>query len=478
MPDRREYILSLFGRFAFTGSDGRDIAPKSAKSQALIALLATSESGGRGRLWLQKRLWPASTPEKAATSLRQALSEIRRALGDDRGLLLTDRRSVSLDMARVTVGPREAGQEFLEGIGLSHIDEGIGAWLKHQRGVFSGARAEDVSLTPATAARPVIIFSGLGGGSDGFELVEDIFIDRVARSLRELLVVEVHVNGHSRPGSHTLGVDVQAFRHDDSRIGLRVRIYRSGSGALVWSGITSTRLMGAPPLEAMEIVSLGNQLIDSLSEALGGEPGGPARTDDPNALMRMALRRAGRGAAGDLEAADRMLAQSVKLGSAARGNAWRAQLRLMERAGLGAGQTGSLAGDAGAYVAEALEAEPQNSLVLAITANARLIADGDAVAAAEFARRSVSCNPSNPMAWTSLAAAKAALGDVAEARNLVDRSRRMSAGAPYGGHWWTAGCERLVASGLADCSRDGAVAEAVLAGHAGVGMAAEAGAAR
>ena len=76
VPDKAKLKLHLHGRFRFETADGEDIAPKSAKSQALIALLVTSETGGRGRLWLQKRLWPGKEAEKASTSLRQALSEI------------------------------------------------------------------------------------------------------------------------------------------------------------------------------------------------------------------------------------------------------------------------------------------------------------------------------------------------------------------------------------------------------------------
>ena len=63
--------LYLYGRFRIESDEGVDLAPKSAKSQTLLALLATSETGGRGRLWLQKRLWPNKDAQKASTSLRQ-----------------------------------------------------------------------------------------------------------------------------------------------------------------------------------------------------------------------------------------------------------------------------------------------------------------------------------------------------------------------------------------------------------------------
>ena len=125
--------LALYGRFRFVGPDGCDLAPKSAKSQTLIALLATSEKGGRGRLWLQKRLWPSSGSDKAAVSLRQSLSEVRRALGEERDLLFADRRSVSLDLDRIDLVEPAQDEEFLEGVGMSGADHGLPEWFERQR---------------------------------------------------------------------------------------------------------------------------------------------------------------------------------------------------------------------------------------------------------------------------------------------------------------------------------------------------------
>ena len=125
-------ILKLFGGFEFLTSEGRSIAPKSAKSRTLLALLATSQSGSRGRLWLQKRLWPDSDAEKAAMSLRQALSEIRRALGAHRELLWADRRYVGLDLDRIGLVAQGPGEVFLEDVG-GFAAKGLCGWLEEMR---------------------------------------------------------------------------------------------------------------------------------------------------------------------------------------------------------------------------------------------------------------------------------------------------------------------------------------------------------
>ena len=135
----KQLNLYLFGRFRLETTDGVDVAPKSAKSQALLALLATSDTGGRGRLWLQKRLWPEKPAEKASTSLRQSLSEIRRNLGDHRDLLKADRRSVTLDLDQICQAAGRPEDEFLEGIQLVEGDHGLEEWLErvHQRALLA-----------------------------------------------------------------------------------------------------------------------------------------------------------------------------------------------------------------------------------------------------------------------------------------------------------------------------------------------------
>ena len=117
--------LGLYGPFTLVDSKGISRAPKSAKSQVLIALVATNETGSRGRLWLQKMLWANSTLERASVSLRQTLSEVRRAFGPLRDVIKTDRRSVALDMSRILLLPKQEGQEFLDGTGQGFGNLGL-----------------------------------------------------------------------------------------------------------------------------------------------------------------------------------------------------------------------------------------------------------------------------------------------------------------------------------------------------------------
>ena len=445
-----EVTLALYGQFRMTSASGSDLAPKSAKSQALLALLATSDTGSRGRLWLQNKLWPKSDRERASVSLRQALSEIRRALGLYRDVLSADRRSVSLAQARICIADRLEGQEFLEGIGLSDDDHALGDWLTRERVQIE----TPVALPFRTRAtqvsrRPKIYFHTVGDGAQ-LKLIEDIFVDCVVRSLREALTVDVHVGGaHSVPDD-AFRVHVQAYAVEGAQVGIRGRIYHGAADELVWAGMTSTQLHGAPPVEDLEIVSLGNQLIDALADALTLKVSEAQDVRDANLLIRMAVRRIFRMRPEALSEADEMLAQAHEIAPRGLSAAWRAQLRVIQEVERHPGRSEDLPEEARDLCGLAMELEPLNSMVLAAVANTRLVLDEDVSACNELARRSVSLNPSNPLAWDSLSTAKLYAGEIGEAHALAVRAQKISTGSPFG-YWWDMGrCLTAALTGRGD----------------------------
>ncbi|MEM9426947.1 MAG: hypothetical protein AAGA06_09620 [Pseudomonadota bacterium] len=435
--------LFLYGRFRMEAADKTDRAPKSAKSQALVALLATSETGGRGRLWLQKRLWPGKEADKASTSLRQALSEIRRALGEDRDLLDSDRRSVTLDLNSIELVPAAPDAEFLEGIQLLDGDHGVSEWLDHHRLTKAPAVqpaavvVTDPYLKRAMPARPVVLFQTQSDKNSELGLIEDIFIDGVARSMRETLSADVRIDGATLD-PHAFRVEVQAYRGDGATVGIRSRVRHGAPETLVWSGMTSTQLHGAPPVEDLQFVALGNQLIDALAEAMTANIAESKDVRDANLLTRLAIRRIFTLKPENLRDADEMLSMAEELGAGALSSAWRAQLRVIQHVELHEGRSENLAEEARKLAVLALEREPMNSMVLAACANMRLVLDKDVNACLELARRSVRINPANPLAWDSLADAKLYAGEIGEAYALAVRAQKISSGSPFG-HWWDFG---------------------------------------
>ncbi len=433
--------LFLYGRFRLETAVGDDRAPKSAKSQALLALLATSETGGRGRLWLQKRLWPQKEADKASTSLRQALSEIRRALGEDRDLLEADRRSVTLDLSRLDLVPAAPGAEFLEGIQLLDGDHGLAEWLDHHRAIARAEPAQPIVMESYVQnnipPRPIVVFQTQSDKNSDLGLIEDIFIDCVARSMRETLSADVRIDGVT-VDPNAFRVEVQAYRGEGATVGIRSRVRHGSPDTLVWSGMTSTQLHGAPPVEDLQIVSLGNQLIDALAEAMTANISETQDVRDANLLTRLAIRRIFTLKPENLAEADRMLEMAEELGAGALSSAWRAQLRVIQHVELHQGRSENLPDEARKLAVLAMEREPMNSMVLAAVANTRLVLDNDVNSCMELARRSVRLNPANPLAWDSLATAKLYAGDIGEAHALAVRAQKISSGSPFG-HWWDFG---------------------------------------
>ena len=127
-----ELRIVLSGRFAVVSPGAGNLTPVGAKSQALLAMLASSPDRTRTRRWLAEKLWSDRGPDQASGSLRQALTDIRATLGVHSGLLGADRQKVWLDETRVAVQMTEAPHpEFLEGIDVR--DPEFGVWLRMER---------------------------------------------------------------------------------------------------------------------------------------------------------------------------------------------------------------------------------------------------------------------------------------------------------------------------------------------------------
>ena len=157
------------------------------------------------------------------------------------------------------------------------------------------------------------------------------------------------------------------------RWGIRSRVRHGAQDTLVWSGMTSTQLHGAPPVEDLQIVSLGNQLIDALAEAMTTPISEAKDVRDANLLTRLALRRIFTLRPENLVEADEMLAMAEELGAGALSSAWRAQLRVIQHVERHEGRSEDLPEEARRFCVNAMEREPMNSMVVAAVANSRLV---------------------------------------------------------------------------------------------------------
>lgn len=444
--------ISLSGRFRIQSGDDRDVTPKGAKNQALMALICTSPDLFRNRRWLEDKLWSDRGGDQASASLRQALSEIRRSLGVDAGVLVADRQKIGLCREKVLVDLSTSGElEFLEGMDVRDVE--FTAWLRNERHrqlSLSPISTDQFGAPPpptpsrevqfAAIRRPdhqnyIVVLQKSRQAADGLSLLEDLFIDCVALALRESLGMAVFTRRQKPEMPKTVEVSVQAFVANGGERFLRARAVELDTGRILWSGC-STGQKGLRVADEPEIVQFANHTVEVLGDALTMQS--HSGTMDALVLQRLAVRKLWTMNPARIAEAETLLSLSDQISPKGLNAARRAQLRalqLIERHGQ---DRQVLMEEADAYCRWALERDPNNSMVLAVVAYARCAIDDTPQRGAELARRSVRMNPNNPLGWDSLSYARLYAGELKEAHELAQKVQKIGSFAPNK-FWWDMG---------------------------------------
>lgn len=442
----------LTGRFRLESPQGQDITPKGVKTQALVALLAISPDLSRNRRWLEGKLWSDRGPAQASASLRQSLAELRRLLGPDQDILLADRQKVGLRRDRSEIDLSQSGErEFLEGIDVR--DPEFEIWLRDQRHRLlvdqplplrvQGAlrRPEAASPPPAPSLRSlrrpyVVVLQKSRGVADSLGLLEDLFIDAVALSLREALGVVVFLRPPSPELPDTLTVSVQAMSAGGDGRFLRVRAVEQASGQVIWSG-RSENLEATRGPEDLRLIHFANQAVEVLGDAISLQADGPSELDSL-ALHRLAVRKLWTMNPTRLIEAETLLALSDDMKPRSLNAARRAQLRVLQVIEGHVPDLPAARQEAMAFARLAMERDPNNSMVLAVVAYVHCALDDTPAQGVELARRSVRLNPNNPLAWDSLSYARLYSGQIEEAHALAQKVQSIGSTAPNK-FWWDMG---------------------------------------
>ncbi len=424
--------IRLSGRFAVFAPTGEPITPTAAKEQALLALLATSKTGERGRAWLQDKLWSDRAPQQAGSSLRHALSSLRRRLGEWQHIFETDHTSARLRLDLVDVFDLAADGEFLEGIDAR--DPEFEAWLALER----SKRHQSIVLPMVSerlAARRSVSLIANGAGNERLSLIESFLADSVAHTLRESLNVEVFSKPPKEPSKDALVARLQAFQLNEESVALRVCAENTATSRILWSGNITLRSDQAITHDNVDILTLGNQLVNAMADHLLVDAHHDHDRRDATSLGLSALKSLFTMNEDRVLDADQNLQEAYALDQRAIFLSWRAQLRgiqLVERHAIDAAElikTGLDLADM------ALRADPCNSMVLATVSNARLILDRDFSGAAHLSQQSIEANPSNPLAWWARSAASLYAQEAEDAYKFAVRGHQLAAGSPYR-FWW------------------------------------------
>ena len=130
-PPHCAWTVECCGSFALRHPDGREVAPRGRKAQAIIAYLVIHLDERVSRDRLIELLWPERAESQARGSLRQSLHEIRRAVPN---LIQADQQHVWVDRKDVHVHSSEhlSGDEVLFG-DLDGITAEFDDWLRRER---------------------------------------------------------------------------------------------------------------------------------------------------------------------------------------------------------------------------------------------------------------------------------------------------------------------------------------------------------
>ena len=378
--------------------------PTGAKSQALIALLATSANFERSRTWIQDKLWSDRAPEQGASSVRQSIYKIKAALGPLADIVRADRTSIQLDAKNVEVIIDPNMGEFLEGLDVR--DQEFESWLLQMRTELNQDR--QTSSVPAfgfgrvTSPPRKVIIKGVSDQNSEMAVEEHVLIDLLSLSLRENQSVEIDLNGENAQDQSAILVSFRCFELGEQALSLRVVAEDLRRNAVIMS--ETLRITGDKPSNQMDstVLNLCNRLIEIVQDYAAIKSAPLPYDSDASLLANIAVRKIFSISPDDLSTAETLLEQAYSIEQRGVFQAWHAQALVIKHIERFDCDQEALVEQADALCAAALAADPTNSNVLAAVANARCMIDRNVVAALELAKLAVRVNPGNPLAWWAL----------------------------------------------------------------------------
>lgn len=429
--------VRLHGRFRVLADSGADLTPQSAKSQALLALVLSNDEFERGRLWVQDKLWSDRPAKQGGDSLRQALRKIRIAFGNLSDILIASRSIVRLDRTRVeieTPDPKSRA-EFLEGIDIR--DSEFNLWLAEERslktspGLPFSASSYNRQYTGAIS----LLFQSESANPDLCQVLENRFIERVTRSIRENLNVAIlrQLPFQAQPG--ILLASVQVSKATERKFALRVSLEDVDANRILWSELGVAQIDDdQSPENETQMLALAHKMSDAIRWAALRQRDDRKTDTDANLLATMAVRKIFTLRNDELIEAERMLMQAFEIEKRGVYQSWLAQLytiQYVERLKT----LDQISEKSCAACAHALELEPENSNVLASVADANLAIRRNFARSAQLAKMSVEVNPSNPLAWWTMAAGHLYLNEKAKAHHAASIAQILAGGTRL--RFWT-----------------------------------------
>jgi len=463
---RPELRICVIGAFRVLAPDRQDLTPHGRKARALLAILALTPTRRRSRSALQDKLWSDRGPEQGAASLRQTLTEIRRAFGARyRDCLVSDMRGIGFDPDRVIVDLDTADlSEFastveapllLEDIDVA--DEEFEHWLRNQRTGFAQRIASSkpdragpskqsgiVTHTSSAPARPWIrILPPSATSSESGLFLSRLVGDRIAQGLVDQWGIEVRDDGEG-PHGVRLRVDALPVSRD---VAVNVALFSSDGALQLWSGSGAISLENVFVSDAPRLLALINQAVDVAGQYLNRAGSSPEACVAFRKAFE-AVQRMLKIELAEVDRADALLASAYEEDPRPVYLAWRAYARSIYAGELY--DRPDAIGEADELARHAIEADPHNATVLALTSHVCGFVLRKWEFAHQLAELSVKCNPALSLGHTYLGKAKLELGEHEAGYRETCRGLELSGQAPYRHMLYTAHGLASLATGRFD----------------------------
>lgn len=454
--------IDVLGPLRVRDARGRDLTPKGAKNQALLAMLALSQDMARPRRWLEDKLWSIFGPEQASANLRQALSKLRAALGDQSVVLQADRTSVALQPAHVRVDlleevvPDDERVELLQGIDVR--DPEFEDWLRLERAELQ-ARVSKAS--PSDSRGILINCRAQADGSGREQMMGEVLANQIGENIAEQVRAWRQSDPDDPSGAELQGsdivVDAQLVLNGNSHA-IFLKAIHQPTARILYSKLQHLDrlediLTGEVDI-SRTVFEAADQIIGKLPHVLDKDRPETRST----ALSRLGLYRMFSFEQDALREAYGLMDQAFKRDENGVYLAWASMIRLTQMIEMPESDQKALMEEAVDLHYRAMELSPDNVLVHAIISKVRGTALGDTAGVMDLAQNAVERNPANAFAWKSLSDALILAGELDRAFAASERACRIARTSPFKHYWDTGHCIVAIA-----CNRP---QEAIEAGEA------------
>lgn len=415
--------------------DGKCVTPRLAKSQAIVAILALREKKTVSRKWLQALLWPDRAEAQASGSLRACLKEIRKIFVGTPDCLSIGRQTITLHEDKVEIdlcsSKAVQGSQILEGFDLPYSDT-FEDWLRETRSHYDTSpqtALHSETIIPATRQitqrnlKKLFVIRPIHEpvGAAHFQFIS--LIDSAVSFVGERMNIWVqYIDSESELSDERGFVLETNLASKDHENLFHFRLKDLELETLVWAKTFQIEAGAGPHSD--DYRSIVNFIADVVELQLMKQADN-AECVSAEQFLRRGISRISKLDKLTWHDADEWLKHSFEVRPSAISSAWRSYLRTLMHAERQDGDRHDVKLEGIEFARKAMELEPNNSMVLGLSAHTMSLLANSHDVAYELSNKALLINPSNPFALATKGIAQSHLGEVEQGYKNAAKAQRI-----------------------------------------------------